>query len=100
MLKNMNRSVDPCDDFYEFTCGNFIAEADRQKSSGVLSNMGKSLEKIQIKFITEPIQPNDLKSIKMAKSLYKSCMDIGNCQKINLKNYSFRYRHIAAQNFQ
>lgn len=26
MLKGMNRNVDPCDNFYEFVCGNFIKE--------------------------------------------------------------------------
>ena len=40
MIENMDLSVDPCDDFYHFTCGGYIKNArlTESKSSKTLFN--------------------------------------------------------------
>lgn len=80
VINNMDPTVDPCDDFYQFACGNFIKETiidDDKTSQTTFSAISDSLLNKLRMIVTEPIQPNEQKPFKMAKLLYKSCMDKG-----------------------
>ncbi|XP_026818473.1 neprilysin-2-like isoform X2 [Rhopalosiphum maidis] len=86
IIQNMDQSVDPCDDFYQFACGNFmkhanVADDDQYTQFGTMQF--HVLNKVRM-ILDEPIQPDEQKPFKMAKLLYKSCMDTEKIEKQGL----------------
>ncbi|KAK6060670.1 hypothetical protein COOONC_01669 [Cooperia oncophora] len=77
LTKSINFSVDPCVDFFEFTCGNWIAahpipnDAISRTQMGVLSD--KVLE--QMRDALESPEIFASKSMNALKSIYHKCMD-------------------------
>lgn len=80
IIKNMNRCVNPCEDFYEFACGNYIKRKsmpDDKSTVNVPHTISDELE-TKIRVILEDENSNcDVRAFKLAKKLYKNCMNIG-----------------------
>ncbi|KAF5280980.1 hypothetical protein FQR65_LT14904 [Abscondita terminalis] len=78
ILKNMDQSIDPCDDFYEFACGNFIKNTnipDDKSSVTSFSVISDLLQEQLRSMIEEPVKPNEPKSFVLLKKIYKTCMN-------------------------
>lgn len=78
LLDKLDESVDPCDDFYQFACGNFVEKTvipdDRTRTS-MFSVLGDKLNE-QVRGLLEgEIEATDPKPFQMAKSVFQSCMD-------------------------
>ncbi|XP_031344609.1 neprilysin-2-like isoform X1 [Photinus pyralis] len=78
VLNNMDQTVDPCDDFYQFACGNFIQKTNipDDKSSVTSFSVISDLLQEQLRtMIEEPVKPREPKPFVLLKRVYKSCMN-------------------------
>lgn len=91
VIEAMNKSIQPCDDFYKFACGGWIARhpiPQSHTSWDQLSLLREDLLQSLRVLLEEPNQDNDLRPVKLARALYKTCMDTG---KLYHLNYIFNY---------
>ncbi|XP_065163092.1 neprilysin-2-like isoform X3 [Atheta coriaria] len=78
VLDSMDTSVDPCDDFYQFACGNFVKNTnipDDKSSVTVFSTISDLLQEQLRTMIEEPIDPKEPKPFQLTKKMYKACMN-------------------------
>ncbi|KAL1513423.1 hypothetical protein ABEB36_002838 [Hypothenemus hampei] len=78
VLEYMDPSVDPCDDFYQFTCGNFIKKTiipDDKSSVTSFSIISDNLQEQLRSMIEEPIRADEPKPFQLTKKLYRACMN-------------------------
>ena len=78
IIKNMDREANPCSDFYQFACGGFMERTsipdDRTRMSS-FSVLGDELLTQVRMLLEEESYPGEPKPFRMAKDVYKSCMD-------------------------
>jgi len=91
ILENMDRSVNPCQDFYKFACGGFVEKTvisdDRTRMSS-FSVLGDELL-TQVRMLLDEEEaarsPDEAKPFRMAKDVFKSCMDTDNIERLGLQ---------------
>ncbi|XP_017885295.1 neprilysin-4-like isoform X3 [Ceratina calcarata] len=88
IIEAMNRSVDPCEDFYKFACGGWIAKnpiPQSQASWDQLSLLREQLLKNLRILLEESEEGNELRPVKLARSLYKTCIDTNTVEALGLQ---------------
>ncbi|KAM3720060.1 Neprilysin-2 [Dirofilaria immitis] len=79
ILTSMNANMDPCEDFYEYACGNWIKEhpiPDDAPSVSNFENLGHDLE-LALKGLLEQKDANgvDGDAIRKARAFYQLCLN-------------------------
>lgn len=77
ILSSMNRSVDPCQDFFTYSCGQWNTDhviPEYKSSVSTFSDLRDSVALI-VKRVLETDSSNDRDSIKKAKTYYSACLD-------------------------
>ncbi|XP_017799517.1 PREDICTED: neprilysin-11-like [Habropoda laboriosa] len=88
VIEAMNRSVDPCEDFYKFACGGWISKnpiPQSQTSWDQLSVLREQLLKNLTILLEESDEGNQLRSVQLARALYRTCMDTASLEAFELK---------------
>ncbi|XP_012945909.1 membrane metallo-endopeptidase-like 1 [Aplysia californica] len=79
IMNNIDASVHPCDNFYDFACGGWVKKheltEDRPRIS-VLSEYVEEVDEEVQRILEEPPSDDDLKSVRSAKNLFQSCLDM------------------------
>ncbi|XP_066597308.1 membrane metallo-endopeptidase-like 1 [Prorops nasuta] len=78
LKRGMNVLVNPCDDFYQYMCGNWIEIhplSDRESYIAWDTLMFKVVRKQLQDILTSTVNHSGTKSLQVARTLYKLCMD-------------------------
>lgn len=78
ILNNMKPSTNPCDDFYQFVCGNYVDHTNIQNDQPWTNafTQARNLVYQEVKATLEKIsEPNEFTPLTLAKRFYSSCMD-------------------------
>lgn len=76
----MDRTIDPCDDFYKFTCGKFTKETVIPDDESSVSLFSKTTNQLQDKLkatIEGKLEESDPTTFKLLQSYYNVCLDTG-----------------------
>lgn len=77
LLHYIDPKADPCDDFYLFSCGNFLQKTNLE-DVGARSVSAAAEEEIQNRLknmLEEPVRVEDRLAFQKAKKFYKACMN-------------------------
>lgn len=82
ILQALNKDVDPCTDFYEFACGGWIKKNPVPEWATSWDQLARLREQL-VMDLRELLEAEDEdgmpNSVKKAKSLYRTCINIGEC---------------------
>lgn len=78
ILNNMDETADPCDNFYQFSCGSFVKEKRIPDDQSKIDEFFMLRDKVAYSIadlLAEPVAVNESESVANAKRLYASCVD-------------------------
>jgi neprilysin len=78
VLSKMDVTVDPCEDFYKFSCGQFLDNTRIPEDKiyvNSFSVVGDLLQEQLRTLITSPVDEKDIGAFKNVKKFYLACMN-------------------------
>lgn len=95
MLKHMDKSADPCQDFYQYACGNWAKRNPIPKDKAgydTFEILRESLDLVLRELLEDPASHDFAQldvddAIVKAKHLFESCMNYGECGFLSRSNW-------------
>nr|CAG4648509.1 EOG090X01U4 [Polyphemus pediculus] len=87
LLKSMDKTVDPCQDFYQFACGGFEKSntiPDDQSSVTTFSLISDQVTEQLRTLVEKPIKEEEPTPFKLLKKLYQSCLNKSHAEEVGL----------------
>lgn len=88
MRNSMDQNVNPCENFYDFACGNYVRNTvlpeDKAVDLSFFQLQDKVGEQLRLILMEDP-QSDELQPFKLAKEFTKICMDEENLNKKGTK---------------
>ena len=84
LIQSIDESVDPCSNFYQFVCGNYMKEAkipDHKSDTGTFSLVADQLNKRLRQIFESAPAAKDPKAYQNVRNIYQSCMDTEDIRK-------------------
>ncbi|KFP05802.1 neprilysin [Calypte anna] len=77
ILENMDRSAEPCRDFYQYACGGWLKRNVIPETSSRYSNFDILRDELEVvlKDVLDTPSNNDIAAVQKAKTLYRSCIN-------------------------
>lgn len=75
ILSFIDPSVDPCHDFYKFTCGSLFKKTFDTKPVSLEALVSKEVEEQTTKMLQKPVEYNEPKAFQALKKFFRSCLD-------------------------
>lgn len=75
VINAMNTSVDPCDDFYQYACGSWLANATIPEDAARFSRSFDGINKKNFAVLRDILE-NDFSINASLKKFFTSCMDM------------------------
>lgn len=77
-MSYLDENVDPCDNFYEFACGNYLRDTVIPEDKVTVDSFSAVRDLVQEQLrtiINEPVQANESKPFRLAKNFNLACLN-------------------------
>ncbi|KAM9333255.1 LOW QUALITY PROTEIN: phosphate-regulating neutral endopeptidase PHEX [Pholidichthys leucotaenia] len=88
IINKMDRSVDPCQDFYTYSCGGWLKEnpiPEDSSSYGIYPWLRQQVDMRLKELLEAPSESDELQAVTKAKILYRSCMNESILEQLDAK---------------
>lgn len=75
ILEHINPEINPCDDFYEFSCGKFLDNTHGDENLGLSNLVADEAKRELFEGYIEPINESEHEMVQFAKKLFRACMN-------------------------